>query len=102
MLGFFSLLHYFPCPLPCYIDRCIYTGTVDIQPEEAHELLRAADQYLLDGLKRLCEHAMVQVRGYFKVPKATMEHVRRGGGGGGRGWEGRRFHDSLFPSSFEG
>ena len=34
---------------------CIYTGTVNVTPDIAQELLRAADQYLLSGLKRLCE-----------------------------------------------
>ena len=37
---------------------CIYTGTVDVTPDIAQELLRAADQYLLTGLKRLCEAAI--------------------------------------------
>mmetsp|Transcript_3842 Transcript_3842/g.10892 ORF Transcript_3842/g.10892 Transcript_3842/m.10892 type:complete len:719 (-) Transcript_3842:253-2409(-) len=40
--------------------RCIYTGSVDITPEIAEELLMAADQYLLDTLKRLCENAISQ------------------------------------------
>lgn len=35
--------------------ECIYTGTVEVKPELAQELLEAADQYLLDPLKRLCE-----------------------------------------------
>ena len=34
---------------------CIYTGTVDVTPEMAQELLAASDQYMLDTLKRLCE-----------------------------------------------
>lgn len=38
--------------------RCIYTGTVEVASDSAQELLRAADQYLLDGLKRLCEYAI--------------------------------------------
>ena len=38
--------------------RCCYTGTVEVTPDISHELLRAADQYLLDGLKKLCEHAI--------------------------------------------
>ncbi|XP_047941928.1 ARM REPEAT PROTEIN INTERACTING WITH ABF2-like isoform X2 [Salvia hispanica] len=40
--------------------RYIYTGSVDVNLEIAQDLLRAADQYLLEGLKRLCEYAMVQ------------------------------------------
>jgi hypothetical protein len=40
--------------------RCIYTGTVDVTPDVAQDLLRAADQYLLEGLKRLCEYAIAQ------------------------------------------
>eukprot|EP00899_Mesostigma_viride_P018252 jgi/Mesvir1/26428/Mv16117-RA.2 len=47
--------------------RCIYTGNVDVTPEIAHELLRAADQYLLGGLKRLCERALAE--------HLTMENV---------------------------
>ncbi len=38
--------------------RCIYTGRVDVTADIAQELLRAADQYLLEGLKRLCEAAI--------------------------------------------
>jgi len=37
---------------------CIYTGTVHVTPDIAQELLRAADQYLLSNLKRLCEAAI--------------------------------------------
>ncbi|GAU14871.1 hypothetical protein TSUD_46640 [Trifolium subterraneum] len=33
--------------------RFIYTGSVDVTPDIAQDLLRAADQYLLEGLKRL-------------------------------------------------
>ncbi|PKA54839.1 arm repeat protein interacting with ABF2 [Apostasia shenzhenica] len=40
--------------------RFIYTGSVDISVEIAQDLLRAADQYLLEGLKRLCEYAIAQ------------------------------------------
>ncbi|TKY62448.1 ARM repeat protein interacting with ABF2 [Spatholobus suberectus] len=40
--------------------RFIYTGTVDVNLDIAQDLLRAADQYLLDGLKRICEYAIVQ------------------------------------------
>lgn len=35
--------------------RYIYTGSVGVSSDVAQDLLRAADQYLLDGLKRLCE-----------------------------------------------
>ncbi|GAB4819192.1 hypothetical protein N2152v2_006238 [Parachlorella kessleri] len=35
--------------------HCIYTGHVDVTAELAQELLEAADQYMLDNLKRLCE-----------------------------------------------
>ncbi|CAA0815531.1 ARM REPEAT PROTEIN INTERACTING WITH ABF2 [Striga hermonthica] len=34
--------------------RYIYTGFVDVNLDIAQDLLRAADQYLLEGLKRLC------------------------------------------------
>ncbi|XP_010536264.1 PREDICTED: ARMADILLO BTB ARABIDOPSIS PROTEIN 1-like [Tarenaya hassleriana] len=40
--------------------RFIYTGTVNITREVAPDLLRAADQYLLEGLKRLCEYTIAQ------------------------------------------
>lgn len=35
--------------------RCVYTGSVEVEAAIAADLLRAADQYMLDGLKRLCE-----------------------------------------------
>lgn len=34
------------------------TGSVEVSPEIAEELLKAADQYMLEGLKRLCEAAI--------------------------------------------
>lgn len=40
--------------------RFIYTGTVDVTADIAQDLLRAADQYLLEGLKLLCECAIAQ------------------------------------------
>ncbi|KAH9605604.1 hypothetical protein KSS87_018739 [Heliosperma pusillum] len=40
--------------------RFIYTGSVDITSDIAQDLLRAADQYLLEGLKRLCEYTIAQ------------------------------------------
>uniref|UniRef100_A0A803NAY5 BTB domain-containing protein n=1 Tax=Chenopodium quinoa TaxID=63459 RepID=A0A803NAY5_CHEQI len=40
--------------------RFIYTGSLDIKPDIAKDLLRAADQYLLEGLKRLCEYTIAQ------------------------------------------
>lgn len=40
--------------------RFIYTGSVEINVDLAQDLLRAADQYLLDGLKRLCECTIAQ------------------------------------------
>ncbi|CAL9176315.1 unnamed protein product [Musa hybrid cultivar] len=40
--------------------RFIYTGSVEITTDIAQDLLRAADQYLLEGLKRLCEYAIAQ------------------------------------------
>ncbi|WZZ38649.1 hypothetical protein YC2023_034908 [Brassica napus] len=39
---------------------CLYTGSVDITIEISQDLLRAADQYLLEGLKRLCEYTIAQ------------------------------------------
>ncbi|XP_051120615.1 ARM REPEAT PROTEIN INTERACTING WITH ABF2 [Andrographis paniculata] len=40
--------------------RYIYTGSVEVNLDIAQDLLRAADQYLLEGLKRLCEYAIAQ------------------------------------------
>ncbi|KAL0370523.1 UNVERIFIED_CONTAM: arm repeat protein interacting with a [Sesamum angustifolium] len=40
--------------------RYIYTGSVDVNLDIAQDLLRAADQYLLEGLKRLCEYTIAQ------------------------------------------
>ncbi|KAF3336904.1 ARM REPEAT PROTEIN INTERACTING WITH ABF2-like protein [Carex littledalei] len=40
--------------------RFIYTGSVEVTNEIAQDLLRAADQYLLEGLKRLCEYTIAQ------------------------------------------
>ncbi|KAF5782445.1 putative chromatin remodeling & transcription regulator BTB-POZ family [Helianthus annuus] len=40
--------------------RYMYTGSVDVNLEIAQDLLRAADQYLLEGLKRLCEDTIAQ------------------------------------------
>ncbi|XP_022762044.1 ARM REPEAT PROTEIN INTERACTING WITH ABF2-like isoform X3 [Durio zibethinus] len=40
--------------------RFIYTGSVDVMLDIAQDLLRAADQYLLEGLKRLCEYTIAQ------------------------------------------
>ncbi|XP_057800870.1 ARM REPEAT PROTEIN INTERACTING WITH ABF2-like [Salvia miltiorrhiza] len=40
--------------------RYIYTGSVEVNLDIAQDLLRAADQYLLEGLKRLCEYTIAQ------------------------------------------
>ncbi|XP_027367888.1 ARM REPEAT PROTEIN INTERACTING WITH ABF2-like [Abrus precatorius] len=40
--------------------RFIYCGSVDVTLDIAQDLLRAADQYLLEGLKRLCEYTIAQ------------------------------------------
>ncbi|XP_020978951.1 ARM REPEAT PROTEIN INTERACTING WITH ABF2-like isoform X1 [Arachis stenosperma] len=40
--------------------RFIYTGSVDVTLDIAQDLLRAADQYLLEGLKRHCEYTIAQ------------------------------------------
>ncbi|XP_076923258.1 ARM REPEAT PROTEIN INTERACTING WITH ABF2-like [Bidens hawaiensis] len=40
--------------------RYIYTGSVEISSSVAHDLLKAADQYLLEGLKRCCEYTIAQ------------------------------------------
>ena len=44
-----------------FVCRFIYTGSVEVTTNIAQDLLRAADQYLLEGLKRLCEYAIAQV-----------------------------------------
>lgn len=41
--------------------RFIYTGSIEVNVDIAQDLLKAADQYLLDGLKRLCEYTIAQV-----------------------------------------
>lgn len=41
--------------------RFIYTGSVEVTLDIAQDLLRASDQYLLEGLKRLCEYSIAQV-----------------------------------------
>ncbi|EFJ47093.1 hypothetical protein VOLCADRAFT_61760 [Volvox carteri f. nagariensis] len=40
--------------------RFVYTGQLDVTPDIAFELLQASDQYLLEGLKRLCENSIAQ------------------------------------------
>ncbi|KAJ0052273.1 hypothetical protein Pint_03329 [Pistacia integerrima] len=49
--------------------RFIYTGSVDVNIDVAQDLLKAADQYLLDGLKRLCEFAIAQIVGGQKLTR---------------------------------
>ena len=50
-----------------FFHRFIYTGSVEVTTDIARDLLRAADQYLLEGLKRLCEYAIAQVdNNYFE------------------------------------
>ena len=46
--------------------RYIYTGSVNVNLDVAQDLLRAADQYLLEGLKRLCEYSIAQVSSIYK------------------------------------
>ncbi|KAH6826055.1 ARM repeat protein interacting with ABF2 [Perilla frutescens var. hirtella] len=40
--------------------RYIYTGSVEVSSDIVQDVLRAADQYLLEGLKRLCEYTIAQ------------------------------------------
>lgn len=40
--------------------RFIYTGRISITKHLAQDLLVAADQYLIEGLKRLCEYTIAQ------------------------------------------
>ena len=39
---------------------CMYTGTVEVTPDIAQELLEVADQYMVDNLKKLCEDAIAE------------------------------------------
>ncbi|CAF1779377.1 hypothetical protein Bca4012_045817 [Brassica carinata] len=41
--------------------RFIYSGSIDTTIEIAQDLLRSADRYLLEGLKRLCEYTIAKV-----------------------------------------
>ncbi|KAI8102431.1 hypothetical protein M9435_006032 [Picochlorum sp. BPE23] len=40
--------------------RCLYTGTVEVKPDIAQELLEAADQYMIENLKSLCQVAITE------------------------------------------
>ncbi|KAI6683700.1 hypothetical protein NL676_029613 [Syzygium grande] len=40
--------------------RFMYSESVEVTPDNALELLKAADQYLIEGLRRLCERAIAQ------------------------------------------
>ncbi|KAK7327232.1 hypothetical protein VNO80_31597 [Phaseolus coccineus] len=40
--------------------RFIYTGTVDVKLDDAEDLLRASDQYLLEDLKLICERVIAK------------------------------------------
>ncbi|KAM7488628.1 hypothetical protein LguiB_026112 [Lonicera macranthoides] len=51
-------MHFEPCLM--VVIGFIYTGSGDITLDIAQDLLRAADQYLLEGLKRLCEYTIAQ------------------------------------------
>lgn len=57
----FLLVDYILILIVIFCCRYIYTGSVDVNLDIAQDLLRAADQYLLEGLKRLCEYAIAQV-----------------------------------------
>jgi hypothetical protein len=39
----------------------VYTGSAKVPAELAQDVLQAADMYLLEGLKRLCENTIAQV-----------------------------------------
>ena len=58
--------------------RYIYTGTVDVTPDLAQELLQAADLYMLDSLKKLCGAAIAEhltpenVEAAFELSEAYM------------------------------
>ena len=70
--------------------RYIYTGSVEVQPELANELLQAADQYLLDGLKGLCEMCIAKgltLGEWVPGERGGVGH-RKGVGGRGLGQDG--------------
>ncbi|WZZ90824.1 hypothetical protein YC2023_119403 [Brassica napus] len=46
---------------PLNLDQFIYSGSIDTTIEIAQDLLRSADRYLLEGLKRLCEYTIAKV-----------------------------------------
>ncbi|KAK9086742.1 hypothetical protein Syun_029136 [Stephania yunnanensis] len=52
-------MHFVPCFSLAL--RFIYTGSVDVTLDSALDLIRAADQYLLEGLKCLSEYIIAQV-----------------------------------------
>ncbi|KVH94409.1 Armadillo [Cynara cardunculus var. scolymus] len=52
------LMHFGQCSM--VVTGYIYTGSVEVNLRIAQDLLRAADQYLLEGLKRLCEYSIAQ------------------------------------------
>jgi len=41
--------------------RFIYTGTIHVKMDEAPDLLKASDRYLLEDLKLICERVMANV-----------------------------------------
>ena len=60
--------------------RCIYTGTVDVTQDIAFDMLRACDQYLLPGPKRLCEAVISESITVLNLPEifelAEMYHAQ--------------------------
>ena len=42
----------------CSITDACYAGSTEVTDDIAEDLLRAADQYMLDGLKHLCEETI--------------------------------------------
>lgn len=58
-----------------HLYRFIYTGNVEVASDNAQDLLRAADQYLLEGLKRLCEYSIAQVCINFLAVEACLNVI---------------------------
>ena len=55
-----------------------FAGKVEVPGDIAEELLQAADQYMLEGLKRLCEVAIARTLSIDSLPAAQEVCFRIG------------------------